>query len=144
MIFLDSNVFLRLLTESTDAASTQMKSRARHLFHRIRAEEIEATTSEVVLHEISYVLTSKRHYGVSSVEVIRMLRPLIGLRSLHLGSSEKSIILRALDIWEQNPKLEFADSVIAARCEARGWELATFDEELGALPNLSRWPAESG
>ena len=40
---------------------------------------------------------------------------------------------RALDLGTK-PKLEFADSVIAARCEINGWELATFDETLGSFP----------
>ena len=141
MIFLDSDIFLRFLTAPTDDASALLKERARDLFHGILSGSIEATTSEVVLHEVSYVLTSRRQYGIPASEVIRMLRPLIVLRSLKLGAGEKSVVLRALDLWDRHPTLEFSDSVIAARCEANNWELATFDEQLGSLPEITRWQA---
>ena len=139
MIFLDTNVFLRLLTKATTSATQQMKIQVRTLFNDIQSSRVEVMTSEVVLHEVFYILTSKRQYGVPSPDAIAMLRPLLRFRSLRLGPGEKDIVLRALEIWEQNPRLEFADSAMAARCEINGWELATFDEQLGSLPNLVRW-----
>ncbi|HYP59865.1 MAG TPA: type II toxin-antitoxin system VapC family toxin [Thermomicrobiales bacterium] len=139
MIFLDTNIFLRLLTKATTGATQQMKIQVRTLFNDIQSSRVEAMTSEVVLHEVFYILTSKRQYGVPSADAIAMLRPLLRFRSLRLGPGDKEIVLRALEIWEQNLKLEFADSVIAARCEVNGWELATFDETLGSVPHITRW-----
>jgi predicted nucleic acid-binding protein len=142
VIFLDANVFLRFLTAPVDGPGARMKGQARDLFHAVRAGTTGATTTELVIHEVCYVLTSKKHYGLAHHEAIRLVRPLLRFRSLKLASGERQILLRAFEIWEGNPKLEFSDSVIAARCEANGWELATFDEQLGSLPNVSRWMPE--
>jgi len=144
MIFLDANVFLRFLTAPTDAATARAQEQATQLFEQVRTRQVEATTTELVLHEVLFVLTSRRQYGVPYVDAIQALRPLIHFRSLRFGSGEKDIILRALDICEQNPRLEFADSAIAARCEANGWELATFDESLAAVPSVTRWQPDLG
>jgi predicted nucleic acid-binding protein len=50
---------------------------------------------------------------------------------------------RALEIWEQHPKMEFSDSVIAARCERAGHELATFYRHFAAIPSLTLWQPEA-
>jgi predicted nucleic acid-binding protein len=139
MIFLDANFFLRFLTVPADDFSARAQGQAKMLLAAVRDGAETATTTELVLHEVCFVLTSKRHYGYASADAIQVVRPLLRYRSLRLGPGEKEIILRALEIWEQDPKLEFADSAIAARCEANGWELATFDERLGSLPSVTRW-----
>ena len=58
---------------------------------------------------------------------------------MRLDPRDRSVIFRALDLCEARPSLGFADSVIAARCELNGWELATFDEKLGSLTSVTRW-----
>lgn len=42
-----------------------------------------------------------------------------------------------------HPRLGFADCVIAARCEAAGHDLATFDRHFDAIPTLARWRWEA-
>ena len=139
MIFLDANVLLRYLAPAETAFQLQMQDVADVLFAALAAGEIEATTSEVVLHEVCYIFASKKHYGAGVEQVITALEPILRLPALKFPSVDRGIYLRALELWRANPKLEFSDSVIAARCEANGWELATFDEQLGSLPNLTRW-----
>ena len=139
MIFLDTNIFLRLLTAASNPATTRMKEQVRQLFDDIEDGSVDAITSELVLHEVFYVLVSKHWYSLSTADAIRAVQPLLRNRSLQIRAGDKSVVMRALDIWEANPKLEFADSVIAARCEANEWELATFDEALGTMTNLRRW-----
>jgi predicted nucleic acid-binding protein len=145
VIFLDANLFLRFLTQPTDHNSRRFQQIASDLLHDIRAGAVEASTSELVIHEVCFVLTSKRQYGLSHDDAIRMLRPILRFNALKFSPGDKRIILRGFEIWERNPRLEFADSVIAARCEANGWELATFDEDLlGTFPTITRWRPESG
>ena len=41
------------------------------------------------------------------------------------------------------PKLEFSDSVIAARCERAGHQFATFDRHFQDLPFLEFWQGDA-
>jgi predicted nucleic acid-binding protein len=139
VIFLDANILLRYLAPADSEALRRMRSTARSLLLRLEAGEIEATTSEVVLHEICYVLTSPKQYGIPVEQAIAAIEPILRLRAIRFPPGDAEIYLRALQIWKRNPKLEFSDSVIAARCEANGWQLATFDRVLGSLPEVDRW-----
>ena len=139
MIFLDTNVFLRHLVPPSDALTTRMNVSARALFRGAESGTTEVTTSEVVLHEVLYLMTERRHYDIDVQVATDMLEYTIQLRGFRFATGEQDIYLRALALWRQRPSLGFADSVIAARCEANGWELATFDEQLGSLPNITRW-----
>ena len=139
MIFLDANLILRYIANVETDDQVRMQRVAGDLMLALEAGIVEATTSEVVLHEVCFVMTSRRQYGVSVNDAITALEPILRLPALKFPSGDREIYLRALEIWERNPKLEFSDSVIAARCEINGWELATFDETLGSLPNVARW-----
>lgn len=139
MIFLDTNVFLRLLVEQPDAQSEPMRDRAIELFRKVRNGELQATTTEVVLHEICYILTAKTHYALSVEDVISYMRTLLSLDGLWFPAGEKRIYLRALDIWEEHPKILYSDSLVAARAERLNVPLATFDKRLSRLPFLDHW-----
>ena len=139
MIFLDANVFLRHFTPPSDVHSARMQASAAAVFRGAELGTLDVTTSEVVLHEVLYLMTERRHYNVDVESAIDMMEYAIQLRGFRFPVGEQGIYLRALALWRQHPSLGFADAAIAARCEANGWELATFDEQLGSLPNLSRW-----
>jgi predicted nucleic acid-binding protein len=139
MIFVDTNVFLRFLTKPSDSASADMNRIASGLFERVASGEAEITTSEVVLHEVCYVMMSAKHYGLPAGTVVDLMRTLLNLKGFRFDAGEKSIYLRALDILASDPKLEYADAVIAARVERLGIPLATFDERLGNLASITRW-----
>ena len=59
MIFLDTYIFLRYLVQSTTPASAAMQATATALFAAVERGEETVTTSEVVLHEVCYVLAAK-------------------------------------------------------------------------------------
>jgi predicted nucleic acid-binding protein len=139
MIFLDANIFLRYLTQPSTPEAERMQGIAAALFEAIERGDEEAMTTEVVLHEVCYLLASKKHYGLTWVDVADYLTPLVRLPGLKFNRGERRIYLRALEIAAANRKLEFADSVIAARCEGSGHQLATFDERLAAFPGIERW-----
>ncbi len=139
MIFLDANIFLRHLVQPTTPETARMQAIASALFDGMERGDQEATTSEVVLHEVCYVLASKKHYHLAPTDIAAYLIPLLRLPGLKLGRGEKRLYLRALEIYVANPKLEFADAIVAARCEAPGTHLATFDEQLAQLPTVTRW-----
>lgn len=143
MIYLDTNILLRFLVVPETPLDIESNAIAAELFASVERGEVQITTSEVVLHEFCGVMTSRAQYGRTVTETISKLRPLFSLPGFRFPSGDKAIYLRALDIYEANPKLEFADSVIAARAERLGVPLATFDERLGKLPFLTRWQPQN-
>lgn len=139
MIFLDANMFLRVLG---GGGSAQVQV-ALGLLEQIQRGDIQATTSEVVLHEICYVLESKRQYGRDVAEIVDAMTDVLSWPGLWFPRGEQEIYLRALKLWLEHPYLEFSDSVIAARCERSGYELATFDKHFRDLPFLDFWNPET-
>jgi predicted nucleic acid-binding protein len=120
-----------------------MITQATQLWSSIASLEVKATTSEVVIHETCYLLTSRNVYNVPSGDVVDWMRDLIHLPNLTFPGDDKAIYLRALDLWEEHPRLGFADAVIAARCERYGHELASFDRHFDALHGVRRWQPEA-
>lgn len=139
MIFLDSNIILRYLTEPTDPASERMQQRAEALIQAAERGEKQVTLSEIVLHECSSVLASKHHYNRPAAEIADYLGTILGLSGMRLPRGEKAIFLRALKMYRDNPELELADSMIAARAEKPNVSLATFDRRLSQLPTVKSW-----
>ena len=123
----------------TTPEAEKMQAVAASLFDRIERGEAIATTSEVVLHEVCYVLASKEHYNLSPEDISAYLLPILRMPGLKLGRGEQRLYHAALNIYVRNPKLGFADAVIAARCIADKHQLATFDNLLGSLPDIRRW-----
>jgi predicted nucleic acid-binding protein len=139
VIFLDTNFFLRHFVQPTTPEGKAMQEIASALFAAIERGEEDATTTEVVLHEVCYVLASKKHYGLPPADIAAYLGPVLRMAHLRLPRGEKRFYLRALDIYAAHPTLEFADAIIAARCERLKIPLATFDERLAKFPTITRW-----
>jgi len=139
VIFLDSNVFLRYLTPPIDDATRSMQEVAIDLFERVERDALDVTTSEVVLHEVCYILSSPRQYGNAPSAFVPSLASLIAFPGFRFPRGDQALYGRALELYLEQPKLEFSDAVIAARCEAAGHTLATFDRHFDAIPTVQRW-----
>jgi len=143
MIFLDTTVFLRFLVEPVTERDRIRHAQSTSLMGAIKAGSIHATCSEVVIHEVCYVLGSKYQYGMDSADIIERVRSVLSFAGMRFDGEQGVIVLRALEIWSGHPRLEFSDSVIAARCERSGHELATFDRHFRDLPFLEFWQPET-
>jgi predicted nucleic acid-binding protein len=143
MIFVDANVFLRYLTSATTSADLPRKAQARNLFNKLETGDVLATTSEVVLHEVCYILGSPKHYHHIAAQIAPELSAMIQWPGFVFPMTDKDVYVRAFELWEEHPRLEFSDSVIAARCERAGHELATFDQHFQDLPFLQIWQPEA-
>ena len=95
MIFLDTYVFVRFLTQpsESDPNGLRFQSAAIGLFSAVEAGTEEVTTSEVVLHEVCYVLGSRRHYRLSASEIASLLIPIIALPGFKLPQGEKALYI---------------------------------------------------
>lgn len=143
MIFLDANIFLRYLAPPLTPADHRWQNISHALFLSVETGEVTATTSEVVLHEVCYVLGASRHYGYPASEIVPAIRRILDLAGMKLPGGERTVYLRALDLWEQHPVLQFSDAVIAARCERGGHELATFDGHFDRVASVRKWMPET-
>ncbi len=143
MIFVDTNVFLRYLTPATTSADLPRKAQARNLFDKLETGDVLATTSEVVLREVCFILGSPKHYHLSAVQIAPDLSAMVQWPGFVFPMADKSVYIRAFELWEEHPRLEFSDSVIAARCERHGHELASFDRHFDAFPGVRRWQPEA-
>ena len=145
MIFLDTNIFLRHFVDAASAEEFAFQELATQLFEAVERGDETVTSTEVVIHEVCYLLFSKQHYGVSAAETAAMVSSILSLPGFKLPKGEKQIYLDALELFAANPKLEFSDSVIAIRAHRLGIPLATFDRALLKLPIVTPWqPAGNG
>jgi predicted nucleic acid-binding protein len=140
MIFLDANIFLRALTQSTDPGIQRMNEQASDLFRRAERGEIEVTTSDAVIAEVAFILTSKAHYQLAVGDAAGRMTTLLRVRGFKLR--DKRIILRALDLWTAQPRVGFVDALTASYALQTGMELATFDTDFDQIPNITRWRPE--
>jgi predicted nucleic acid-binding protein len=133
MILVDANIFLRFLTRDDE----EKAAACRVLFHRLERGEQEATTTEVILHEVLYVLSSRAHYNLSHDEAAERLRPLLSVRGLRMPHKRR--YLRALDLYGTYRRLDFADAVSIAYMEEAGIaEIATYDTDFDGIPGIRR------
>lgn len=132
LLFLDTNVFVRYLTQD----DPDQAARAYALLRRVEQGAQRATTTEAVLTEIVYVLSSKRLYHVPRATIRQRLLDLLALRGLRLRT--KGVYRRALDLYAAS-NLDFEDCVIVAQMEHAGLtRLASFDKGFDAVPSITR------
>lgn len=132
-------MILRYLTIPTTPELRAMHEAATALFRQVGRGEEEVTTTEVVLHEVAYVLAAKAHYNLPVADIAAALKSFLRLRGLKLPTGERRLYLRALDLYAAHPRLGFADAIIAERVRAAGIPLATFDAHFDRLPGITRW-----
>ena len=105
MIFVDANVFLRYLTSATTSADFPRKAQARNLFNKLETGDVLATTSEVVLHEVCYILGSPKHYHHIAAQVAPELSAMIQWPGFVFPMTDKDVYVRAFELWEEHPRL---------------------------------------
>lgn len=132
MQFIDANVFLRHLTrDDPDKAAACLA-----LFQKARRREVLLTTSEAVIAEVVYVLSSKAVYNLPRDQIRARLYPLLSLPGLKLP--QRKTYLRALDLYASYP-LDFEDALIVAHMERQGMaELISYDQGFDRVVGIRR------
>lgn len=132
MQFVDTNIVLRYLTQD----DPEKAERCRHLFEQAQKGEIELTTSESVIAEVVYVLSSKQLYGVSRPDIHDRLYAILSLQGLKL--SYKRTYFRALKLY-RNHSIDFEDAMTVAFMERQGIEeLYSYDRDFDKIETVSR------
>lgn len=141
MILIDTNYLVDFILPPFDVTAESRNQKATVLMLGIEDGRYRAIIPEVVLHECFYVLVAK----LQSIDVptfFDLFQSILQYRGWQLTTEDLDVYLRALAILLAHPKLEFSDAVIAARAEAYGAELATFDKRLAKAYGGPIWTDE--
>jgi predicted nucleic acid-binding protein len=131
--FLDANVFIRYLTGDDPVK----QGASRLLFERLDRDEEQLLTSEAVVAEIIYVLTSRAHYGLTRGAAAQRLLP--ALRCPGLRIANKAVVLRALDVYEAHSRLDYEDALSVAHMESVGIdEIVSYDRGFDRVEGIKR------
>lgn len=131
--FLDTNVFVRYIT-GDDTAKTHASGA---LFRRLIDGTETAATSEAIVAEIVFVLSSRRLYALPASEINIRLRPLVSIPSLRIQGKER--VVRALNIYADYPFLGFEDALIVAHLEgSASAQVISYDRHFDRIPGVQR------
>jgi uncharacterized protein len=132
MTFVATNIVFRYFT-----GDDPVKARACYqLLQRVKAGQEKAQTSECMVAEVCYVLSSA-HYGLSRDEIRAHLLPIVSLRGLKLP--RKSVVLRVLDLYAAYPRLDFEDALAVAYMERDGiTTIYSYDRDFDRVPGIIR------
>ena len=111
--FVDTNIFLRFLTEDIPAQA----DRCAVLVQRLRDGEEVVSMSPLAVAEIIWTL--ERFYKLSKAQVAAKVSPLLKLKGLRVANKE--VFLRALVLFAEK-NISFTDAYIAVQMERSGVE----------------------
>jgi predicted nucleic-acid-binding protein len=130
--FVDTNVFIRLLTGDDPV-------KAEHCFlllQSVQRGETVLYTSESIIAEVAYVLTSRATYRFPRDEVVAGLNPLLALPGLRID--DKEMIFRAIGLWEITT-LDFEDCLAVVQMQKMGLEgIFSYDRGLDRVSGINR------
>ena len=133
MRFVDANIFLRYLTQGDPAKGAA----CRVLWEQVQRGLELVTTTEAIVAEVCYVLSSPRLYHLGHEEIAARIRPLIALPGLKLR--DKRTLLRALSLYGTHSFLDFEDALTIAHMERQGVpEILSYDRDFDRVPGVAR------
>ena len=137
MIFIDAGLFVRYLVQPVTPLDRINERRAAALFALVDSGAAEVTTSEAILAEVAFILTSPRHFGAPRSMAAAGFKALLRPRGCRMPAKDVSV--RALDVWVAPPILSFPDALGAAFSALRGDELATLDTAQSRTPGATAY-----
>lgn len=123
-LILDSNVFIRLVTQDIQ----DQFEKAKEIFDQIEEGKISAAVSILVINEVLWIL--ENYYKMGRANFIPPLLNLLSLKNLHILEAKKNLIISCLKIM-QNRKFDFTDIYLSQITDKRS--LVSFDEDFKKL-----------
>jgi predicted nucleic acid-binding protein len=135
--FLNTNIFLRYLTHDDE----QKYQACLVLFQQAEQNQVSLVTSEAVIAEVVYVLSSSKHYRVPRPRIQVALARLLILSGLKLP--QRQVCLRALDLYAKH-SLDFEDCLSLAHMEQqRIIQLYSYDLGFDRITGIHRLEPET-
>lgn len=132
MEFLDTNIILRYLTKDDPTKA----ERCYKLFQQVQRKEIRLVTSEAVLAEVVYVLSSRSLYNQPRQNVRTLLLPIISLPALKIP--HRRVFLRAFDLYATTA-FDFEDALSVAHMERQKLtKIVSYDKDFDHIPGIER------
>lgn len=123
---------MRLLS----ADDPEKQERTLDLFERAQSGEIDLLTSEAIVAETVFVLTSARLYAASRETVAQSLLALLSIQSVHMDNKE--VILAALQRFGAS-RFAFADCLCIEHARRRTAGMVfTYDRGFDRVPDIRR------
>lgn len=133
MYFIDTNIFLRYLTNDDPARAHKCLA----LFQKAKANQVTLTTSEAVIAEVVYLLSSKGVYNLTHKAVVARLRPLLNLARLKLVY--RRMLLRALELYGTY-EVDFEDCLSVAQMERQNIQtIYSYDHDFDQMTSIERF-----
>lgn len=123
-ITLDSNVFIRLVTQDIQ----DQYERAKEIFGDIEKEEVIAYVSILVVNEVIWIL--ENYYKMKRADYIPQLLNLIYLSNLNIIEAKKDLIISCLKKM-QSKKFDFTDVYLSQITEKE--KFFSFDQDFDKL-----------
>ena len=132
MMFLDANIILRYLTnDDPDKAA-----RCLALLQAADRGAAQLVTTEAIIAEVVYVLSSPRLYNLAPSRIRELLLPLIEIRGLKLES--RQLYHDALDLYATQ-QIDFEDALAVAHMRALGVEqIVSYDRHFDRIAGIQR------
>lgn len=130
MIFVDTNIFVRFFIKDEPK---QAKS-SEELFKKAREGKKELWTTEWVIAEISWLLTS--YYRLPKTKIVEIIKKIISTKGLK--TRNQHLVLEAIGLYlEKNIDLEDAINAILAR-EEKIKIVYSYDKDFNKISWLKR------
>ena len=133
--FVDTNIFLRTLVPENKKSLIECKN----FLSKIKNNQIDAVTSNLVLTEIVWTLLS--YYKFPKRDVIAAVRSVLNLSGLKIVDGYNTT--QAL-IFYENKTVKFIDCLISSIPEIKNkeWFVVSYDEDFDRLGVLRKDPGE--
>lgn len=134
-VLVDTNLFVRLLIGAKEGEASHLLHTAEALFRAAEREALDFTTSEAVVAEVVFALTSAYGFDRERVAVglIQLLSSPGRVMPTRDGCTE------ALEVWWTTPSLSIVDALLAVTAARAGYELATLDAKLARYSTAPIW-----
>ncbi len=120
MIFVDTNILIRLMTD--DVPSLRRQAEKQLAGHKPG----ELFVPDIVLTELFFVLQNNPLYRFSRQQVCKLLQELLESPQLVITGSA----VEALELADKHPKLDFTDCLLAVYAGQKKNRLLSFDKDL--------------
>ena len=133
MKFVDTNIFVRYLMGDDPAKHVQTNQ----LFERVRNGDEQVITSEGVVHETCYVLTSSALYNLSHQNVRNRLYPILQLDGVLIA--DKPLCLQALNLFGDHGFLDYVDAIAVTYVQNGVSDgIYSYDRKISRVDNVNR------
>lgn len=134
-IFLDTNIFLRVLDDGTGEASESCRA----LLRSVADGDLACWTTHLVVAEIAWTLRS--HYGASRERIAETILDLLNMRALQVD--RKETLREAIEVYAST-NVDLIDAYNAAEARRRGFTtICSYDRDFDRLDVERLEPADA-